>query len=309
MRMRWFAWRERSKFLRDRVITLSVNPLSQRDDESQLIMDDLVHTEPPALWDCEVMVSDCLWPRILADLPRSDRKFWQSRLSDDEMPTRGAEPAMSAAQRKASSRSDGRLRTLWVVHRQTGVGPDRDRLRRAIDICIADGEDSALAASHLLDGRGLDDLKREQESDDEVRFRFLRIANRFLPVIDPERVRALDLLPDRHRLPIDGVFFQKCSVEDRAIENGCALADGRGLLRPALAALRTLQVACGATGSPKGITMLEDCADRATRPSRFLIRRIIINGEFLHEVASQYRLAEDEARELLLRALQDTLKA
>ena len=303
-----FARREGSLKIRERKKLLSVSTLSRDDDE--LTMDCLAGVAPSPIFDIENAETRSLFDRAESDLPANDRAICRRNPCESGEPSAKA-PAKGAAERKAASLMIKRRNALCLVLLQTESEDGRGRIRRAILYCIPDLEDGALAVAHLLDGKGLDDLRRADESSDNVRFCFLRAVNRMLPVIDPERLRAVDLLPDRHRKLIAEVFFKMRPVEDIAFEQVWTPAKAQVQIRIALADLRVLHTACVSSKSPKGVAELEKLADRVSRPGRFLIRRIVIGGESLPEVAvqyaPQYHLTEDQTREELLKALKSEM--
>ena len=282
---------------------LSVSPLSRGEEESGPTLDTLAGAAPSPLGDTEKVEIRSLFDRARADLPRQDRKIYPMFLPEPGASAPRRAPAQSEAKRQAASRAAKRFEALCRVHRETESEEGRLRILQAIFVCLADHQDSEFVEAHLFGGKSLAALKRARESVDAVRFRFLRCIAHILPVIDPERVRAMDLLPERHRAPLAAVFFKLQPLEEVARAMGWERLEASIHLREALADLRVLHAACVSCRSPKGRAELEKLADSLARPGSVLIRRVLLGREAIEVVAPQFGLTAEEAREALLKSL------
>jgi DNA-directed RNA polymerase specialized sigma24 family protein len=282
-----------------------VSPIAGGDQEDYTVtLDDLGAVEPAKSSHRTRAELRALLERALQDLPAGDREICAAISIDSEELAEEDATAGDDAERKASSRALRRYRALLLGHQATESAEGRRRIEKALHWCIDDEQDRKFAAAHLLEGKSLDQPKADEKAMDKARFRFLGIVQEIVPVIDPERVRALDLLPDRHRSLVVAVFFRPRPLEEVAREQGWKLQDAYLRIRAALHELRVLLDACVRSDSAKGRASLEQLADSAARPGRFLIRRILIEHESLHLVAADYKLSEEQCRDSLLHALQ-----
>jgi hypothetical protein len=214
--------------------------------------------------------------------------------------------AKSPAERKAESRARERFRLLLKIHEQTDYREGRRRIQRAILACIDDCDDRTLAEEHLLHRRSLDELCTPDQCGNPVRHRFLGLAERIFPVVDPERTRALDLLPAKHRAAIRTAFFPPHPIEDVAKSLGCSLCDAYIKLRDAINDLRILHGACEKSQSTTGKRYLEQDARAQSSPAKDLIVRVLILRQSLDDVAVPTELGREKARELLVQALKES---
>lgn len=301
-------------------------PLTGADGDSVTLFG-LIGVEPDRLTPTERDELNALFQRALADLPEDDKKFAEKFTPEgentspaDEEPSlevdelspamrhlrRHYKTARSMRERKAKSRAEERLQQLLKVHEQSESREGVVRIERAVLICVDDPTNRTLVTEHLLRRQSLDKLRKPrtkdkpEESADEVRYRFLRVVEAIFPVVDPERVRALELLPDKHRIPIRAAFFPPRPIEDVARSQEWKLTEAYLHIRSAIDDLRVLQTACENTKSPPGRQSLEKRAAALPSPARDLILRVLIAGESLSTVAALLNLSEDQAREILL---------
>ena len=298
---------------RTRKSPLSLDAFVAQDD-GRTTFADLLRDERVVRTETEGDESRAWFQRALDALPSKDRGIVES--GEDDAPDEPADPNATDQERAAKSRAWGRLRMVCIVYGHADSEEGSRVVERAILALISNPEDDRLLRQRLFHGAAFDGLKVKDwsvgqpgetalESDDDIRFRFLRGVERIYVICDPWRLQAVGLLPPASEKILRAAFLPWRPMTQVAGLLGCTPWEVHALHVPrALDHLRELLRACDFTRTAKGRESLQKRADQSPEPGKSLLVGVLLQKQPLETVAASLGLSAGDARCTLLRAVQ-----